>query len=315
MLSKHHALTLSIGLSALLYLTFVLLADRHAVLAVLERMSPTTLIVIFSLSLFNYLLRFWRWQCYMIALGHKLPHWRHMLYYLAGFTLTVTPGKAGEAVRSVYLRPCGVPYNQSLAALFVERLLDVLVMSLLALLILLLRPDYVGLLMIAWCLTLGLGWFVTRPWLPAMLRSWGQGRRFGHQFDRLGRMLEAATVLLRPHLFLFGLALGMLAWGLEGTALSLIAREVGVSIAFAAGIGIYAIAVLAGALSFLPGGLGSTEAVMGMLLITFGADSAAAVAITLLCRIATLWFAVVLGGLAVAVLSLRGQGPASECKP
>ena len=54
---------------------------------------------------------------------------------------------------------------------------------------------------------------------------------------------------------------------------------------------------------------------MGMLLITFGADSAAAVAITLLCRIATLWFAVVLGGLAVAVLSLRGQGPASECKP
>ncbi|HMR03639.1 MAG TPA: TIGR00374 family protein, partial [Candidatus Competibacter phosphatis] len=60
---------------------------------------------------------------------------------------------------------------------------------------------------------------------------------------------------------------------------------------------------------------GSTEAVMGMLLITFGADSAAAVAITLLCRIATLWFAVVLGGLAVAVLSLRGQRPASECKP
>lgn len=58
MLSKHHALTLIIGLSALLYLTLVLLADRHAVLAVLERMNATTLIVIFSLSLFNYLLRF-----------------------------------------------------------------------------------------------------------------------------------------------------------------------------------------------------------------------------------------------------------------
>ena len=70
------------------------------------------------------------------------------------------------------------------------------------------------------------------------------------------------------------------------------------------GIGIYAIAVLAGVLSFLPGGLGSTEAVMGVLLVAFGADGSAAVAITLLCRVATLWFAVALGGVAVGVLSI-----------
>lgn len=303
MLSKRRALTLSIGLTALLYLAFVLLADRHAVLAALERISLVTLVVIFLLSLLNYLLRFWRWQCYVATLGHRLPWRQHSLYYLAGFTLTVTPGKAGEAVRSVYLHPHGVPYNQSLAALFVERLLDLLAMSLLALLILLTRPDYAWLVMVAWGLTLGLGWLATRPWLPASLRSWGQGRRFAQPVDRLGRMLEAATVLLRSRLLLFGLALGMLAWGLEGAALYLIAREVGIPISFTTGIGIYAIAVLAGALSFLPGGLGSTEAVMGMLLIAFGADGAAAVAITLLCRIATLWFAVALGGMAVAMLS------------
>lgn len=83
----------------------------------------------------------------------------------------------------------------------------------------------------------------------------------------------------------------------------------GVPIGFTTGIGIYGIAVLAGALSFLPGGLGSTEAVMGVLLVAFGADGAAAVAITLLCRIATLWFAVALGGLAVAVLGFAPQHP------
>ena len=163
--------------------------------------------------------------------------------------------------------------------------------------------------MVAWGLTLGLGWLVTRPELPATLRGWGHGRRFSRQCDRLGRMLEAATVLLRSRLLLFGLALGMLAWGLEGAALYLIAREVGVPIGFTTGIGIYGIAVLAGALSFLPGGLGSTEAVMGVLLVAFGADGAAAVAITLLCRIATLWFAVALGGLAVAVLGFARQHP------
>lgn len=106
---------------------------------------------------------------------------------------------------------------------------------------------------------------------------------------------------------MFGLGLGVLSWALEGLSLYLITRDIGIELSLAAGIGIYAIAVLAGALSFLPGGLGGTEAVMGVLLVAFGSDGAAAVAITLLCRIATLWFAVALGGVAVAVLGLDGR--------
>ena len=185
-----------------------------------------------------------------------------------------------------------------------EHLLDVLAMSLLALLILLARPDYAGLVAVAWVLTLGLGGLATRPWLPEKLQIWGKGHRYGYQFDRLARLLDSAAVLLRPGYLLFGLSLGVLSWGLEGLSLYWIAQEVGVRISVETGIGIYAIAVLAGVLSFLPGGLGSTEAVMGVLLIAFGADGPAAVAITLLCRIATLWFAVALGGVAVGVLSI-----------
>lgn len=298
------ALTLSIGIAALLYLGFVLFADREAVFSALRRVGIPVLLAIFALSLFNYLLRFWRWQYYVAAFGHALPVWRHFLYYLAGFTLTVTPGKAGEAVRSLYLRQYGVTYAQSLAALFVERLLDVLAMSLLALLILLTRPDYAWLVAVAWILALGLGWLVTRAWLPDKLRSWGCGHRHGHQFDRLARLLDSAAVLLRPGYLLFGMGLGVLSWGLEGLSLYLIAVDVDVAISLATGIGVYAIAVLAGALSFLPGGLGSTEAVMGVQLVAFGADGASAVAITLLCRIATLWFAVALGGVAVGVLGV-----------
>ncbi|MDG4595306.1 MAG: lysylphosphatidylglycerol synthase transmembrane domain-containing protein [Candidatus Contendobacter sp.] len=308
-MSPHHrrALTLSIGLATLLYLAFVLLTDRAALLAALRRVGSPILVAIFALSLLNYLLRFWRWQRYIAAFGHVLPWRRHLLYYLAGFTLTVTPGKAGEAVRSLYLRGHGVSYAQSLAVLFVERLLDVLAMSLLALLILLARPDYAWLVAVAWVLVLALGWLVTRRWLPDRLRGWGDGHRYGHRFDRLARLFDSAAMLLRPGHFLFGLGLGVLSWGLEGLSLSLIARDIGVELSLAAGIGIYAIAVLAGALSFLPGGLGGTEAVMGVLLVAFGSDGAAAVAITLLCRIATLWFAVTLGGMAVAALGLDGR--------
>ncbi len=97
-MSPHHrrALALSMGLAALLYLDVVLFADREAVFAALWRISLPVLVAIFALSLLNYLLRFWRWQRYIAAFGHLLPWWRHFLYYLAGFTLTVTPAKAGD---------------------------------------------------------------------------------------------------------------------------------------------------------------------------------------------------------------------------
>ncbi|MCB1778072.1 MAG: flippase-like domain-containing protein [Candidatus Competibacteraceae bacterium] len=310
-MSPHHrrALTLSMGFAVLLYLGFVLVADREAVFAALQRASATMLLGIFALSLLNYLLRFWRWQRYMAVFGHALPIWRHFLYYLAGFTLTVTPGKAGEAVRSLYLHQHGVTYAQSLAALFVERLLDVLAMSLLALLILLARPEYAGLVVVAWILTLGLGGLVTRPGLPQRLRDWAPHHRYGPQLERLARLLDSAAALLQPGYLLLGLGLGVLSWGLEGLALYWIAQDIGVGISLATGLGVYAIAVLGGALSFLPGGLGGTEAVMGVLLIAFGADGASAVAITLLCRIATLWFAVALGGIAVGILGSNRLSP------
>src|ERR1700690_762973 len=81
---------------------------------------------VLGLSLLNYVLRFIRWHAFMSRLGHRLAAFRHLLDYLSGFALTVSPAKAGEALRGVYLREHGVGYSQSIGALFVERLLDLL---------------------------------------------------------------------------------------------------------------------------------------------------------------------------------------------
>jgi len=54
--------------------------------------------------------------------------------------------------------------------------------------------------------------------------------------------------------------------------------------------------MLAGAVSFMPGGLGGAEAAMTALLVTSNVDMPQAVAATVIIRLATLWFAVLLGG-------------------
>jgi uncharacterized protein (TIRG00374 family) len=74
---------------------------------------------------------------------------------------------------------------------------------------------------------------------------------------------------------------------------------------------IYAATTVAGALSFLPGGLVVTEAAMTLLLVQAarGVDEPTAVAATLLIRLSTLWFAVVIGLIALTALR-RGSSKA-----
>ena len=86
----------------------------------------------------------------------------------------------------------------------------------------------------------------------------------------------------------------------------------GQDISLMAAVAIYGVAVLVGAVSFLPGGLGSTEAVMGLLLISLGVPEPVAVAATLICRIATLWFAVFIGLITAAVLAGKGITPIAQ---
>jgi glycosyltransferase 2 family protein len=65
-----------------------------------------------------------------------------------------------------------------------------------------------------------------------------------------------------------------------------------------------ALGILAGALSFIPGGLGATEAAIALLLIQVGVSTPDALIASLICRGLTLWLAVGIGLVAMASLSL-----------
>ena len=68
---------------------------------------------------------------------------------------------------------------------------------------------------------------------------------------------------------------------------------------------------LAYRVSFVPGGLGGTELVMGSLLIVAGVDAPVAVSAVIICRLATLWFAVAIGLVAVVGIEIGGLGKKS----
>jgi uncharacterized protein (TIRG00374 family) len=106
-----------------------------------------------------------------------------------------------------------------------------------------------------------------------------------------------------------GVAIGAVAWFAEGLALWVILRGIGSEIDLVRALPIYAAATLVGAVTALPGGLVGTEGSMLAFLQQSGVTRAGASAGTVLIRLVTLWFAVLVGLL--ALLALR-RIPAAE---
>ena len=192
----------------------------------LQRLGPGQWLALLGLSLFNYGLRFLRWHTYLRALGARVTLGRDLLIYVAGFAFTVTPGKAGEAVRSFYLRGVGVPWSPGLAALAVERVLDltvILMLAALALRVFVTRPCRPC----CWW-----GWWrdccaATRPRVARPPRAAPRGGRWGRLARGTTAILDDARLLLAPRRLLVGLGLGLLAWGAEAWGFYLLLQWLG----------------------------------------------------------------------------------------
>ncbi|OGB04851.1 MAG: hypothetical protein A3E79_17535 [Burkholderiales bacterium RIFCSPHIGHO2_12_FULL_61_11] len=238
-----------------------------------------------ALCLLNYLLRGLRWRLWMAHYGRHFGLLQGLRLYLAGYAFTPTPGNVGEAVRGLLLARSPLSARQSLAIFGAERLADLFCLLLLSL------PA------VGWLL--GQGRMQAAPaWLTGLAAGLlAAALVLGALLQRFAWLQEAWRCLaVRP---LVWLGLTLAAWAAQGLAVWLICRELNVNLELLTATGFYALAMVAGALSALPAGLGGTEAVLTGLLVAHSATPGQALAITVLTRLLTLWLAVAIGLMAL----------------
>lgn len=307
---RYRALLLSVALAAAAYLAVVLWTGWEEVYLAIVEIGFSGLAIALLLSLLNYGLRFVRWQRYLSVLGYPLS-WRPSLrIYLSGFALTTTPGKAGELLRSVLLHRHNMPFTHSLTAFISERLSDLLAVTALTFFGFFLYPKAQLLILVAVVLLVVLYWLVLQGnWLPWLRYLSPRFLLLSHGLYKLQSLFEQMRHCHTPGLMAGTTILSLIAWGAEAWAFHLILELLGYQIPIEIAIFIYAIAMLAGALSFMPGGLGGAETMMIALLMWQDVSGGSAVAATLIIRLATLWFAVLLG--LVALLGVKVSQSAS----
>ena len=292
------------------YVGFSIWANAHEVAMALERFSGAFALAACALAAGNYAIRWVRWEYYLRCLGLRIAPRDSVLVFLAGFALTVTPGKLGEAVKALLLREShGIPAARTAPIVVAERITDLIGLLLLALVgVFSFDVDRRFLAGGAVCVGLGLAIISSETVATRLLDILARFAPVARFVPKLREFLGSAAILLKPRTLVVTTLLSMSSWFLECLAFWVVVRGFpGASLGLHAAVFIYSSMTVAGALSFLPGGLGVTEAGMFTLLTTFGTGMGrgTAAAATFVTRACTLWFAVALGLIAMIAFSRR----------
>jgi uncharacterized protein (TIRG00374 family) len=279
-------------------------------------LSPVALAGLLGLSLVNYMLRAWRWYLYSQHLNIHISRRRTGLYYFAGFAMTTTPGKLGEALRLWFLERChGYRYERTAPLLIGDRMGDAVAITLLCLAgISAFGAAYVTGTLVAAAALVGALLMLLRPHVPLriVLVIYGLVGRWPRLFGAARGVVRKTSRLLDPRIFVLTSAMGVIGWLCEALALHWLLIDLGADITLQQSIFVFAFGMLIGAVSMLPGGLGGTEATMFALLTLLNVPADTALAATMIIRLTTLWFAVGLGFIALPLAFRLARQPVSE---
>lgn len=295
----------SIIIGIVLYTVLVLHSDLQKVITSADSINLKWVPLFLLLPLLNYVVRFGKWVYFLHRIGEKVPLKDNFLIFIAGFSMTVSPGKMGELLKcSLLKKRYGIPVEKTSPIVVAERLTDLISMVLLALIgALLVRSSVAlpaaaaGALFVAIIMIILLNY---RAW-SVFSKVAGKIPLLKTKTHLFEEFRNAAITLLNAKSLLVSVPIGMVSWGIEALVLCVVAASMGYSLPAGVALLSHSAGSVAGAISMIPGGLGLTEVTIDGILCGYLPEATATVT-TLLMRFATLWFSVVLGLIALAFL-------------
>jgi len=299
-------LLISIAAAGLLYLGFTVFADFRHVADAFRNFNWFLLPVLMLCSMCNYLVRFSKWDYYLRIINVKVSRIDSFLVFMSGLVMSVTPGKMGELLKAYLIKQLtNTPISKTAPIIFVERITDFVSLMLIAL-----AGAYYFNYGRAIVLGVSVFFFIVIVFLSnrkialPVLKLLEKNNFLRKHVSKISTAYESSYKMLQPSPLIKMTLVSLGSWFFEcvGYYIILINFPINISAnlllwaAFS-----YCFAIIVGAISMLPGGLGVTEGSLTFMLIEKGAAAQYAVASTFIIRAVTLWFAVLIGIISVSI--------------
>jgi len=294
---------IAVAIATLGYLAYAVWKGLSETAAELATFQWPIYVPVLLLTLVNYGLRYFKWHYLLRQLGIRIPHSANAWIFTTGLAMVISPAKAGEVVKPYLVREVtGAPMARTIPALVAERSTDGLAVVMLAAIGV--STYYKDAEQLIWGTIVGivvvLAVLMIEPLAHGILGALG---RIGPLHGVSVRLIEAYDALrtcLAPVPLLVTVLASLVAWFAECVGYWLVLRGLGIGDAsLEASTFLYAFATVFGAPS--PGGMGMADAALaeGATQLIAGLTAPQALAASILVRVATLWFGVGLGAIAL----------------
>ncbi len=283
--------------SAVVYLILSVYADFNSLYNSLLKFNWTLIPILLFISLINFYTKFLKWDYYVNLLNIGLGKLDSLGIFLSSLALSLTPGKIGDFIKSYWVNQLnGYPVRKSAPIIFAERVTDFLSLVFLALVGALVFNHEVILVVITGMFFFGVTFLVSRKNLSLKLIDKLENIKLLKNYVvKLRDVYLSSFVLLKPVPLTKMFFLSLISWLVECFGFYIILSNFDKEISIFLSIFIYSFSMIVGAISMLPAGLGITEGSLTLMIIEQGFTKDNAVAVTLLIRLITLWFSILVG--------------------
>ncbi|MFC1454921.1 lysylphosphatidylglycerol synthase transmembrane domain-containing protein [Candidatus Undinarchaeota archaeon] len=274
----------------------IYLSDPAVIYGEIKKADMGYLAIVFIVPLLTSILRIFRWKV-LLDFFKKISFSRLAPVFMAALTISnFTPARIGEASKSLFLKKTeGIPVSSSLGTVVWERLFDLITLMAFGvpfslLLIGRLAQD----LIIFWVLSLI---FVTILVVGVIVGIYNE--KIGYRLLEIGMKIPVLKKYVTEDFLknfyknakmertglVVAFVISIIIWSIHGVAFYFSFAAVGItSFPLLFYIGIVGFTVLCGFVSFLPNGIGSTEAIFLAIMLVYGIPQGQAAAGILLGR-------------------------------
>ena len=261
----------------------------------------------------GYLIRYFRWKLILNSFGFYPSAKTESKLWLASYSFTATPGKLGELIRCYFLRKIfNIPLKYSFFSIIFERLFDLIaVLIILVCYLIFYHQDFIFSLEKKFFIGSALSIFLILSLriklidLKKIIKNF-----FDIKFKFFGNIFKIREIselnnlenLLKLNVLIKISFLSLISWSLEGIAFFFLLRKLNFDISILSSTFIHTSAGLIGALTLLPGGIGSTEALTVYILKSHTIPIHYGIPITSIIRLMTIWYITLIGSIALFII-------------
>lgn len=296
--------------SAILLILLIVYLGPASLVNEMKKIDTTTILIIIFLANFSTILRAMKWKVLLdnASIKEILP-----IQLISISISNLTPGKIAEPIKSVLLKiRNGTPISKTLPSVILERILDIFVLLLLSILGIIISSKYlyskiflIAIVVFSFILLIMIFSLIKKSFGLKIFNLIKKIRFFSSLDENFINNFYSATKIKKKKIVLSCL-LTFFAWIGDGLIFYFLAisinKEMAINLTPWLFSSTLAISIIASLLTFLPGGIGGTEAIMTYILVSIGFEKSTGGAIVLLGRFATLGYSMILGYLSFLYL-------------